>query len=87
MEETTNEVLPETEAYDTELLEQILAELQEMNEEPVLEELETETITEINFEETLLTNQRVSNSLQLCSLAILLLLYGSLLARIIFRKL
>ena len=78
------------ESTDTELLEQILVELQKMNEEPVedsTEEPGTETeeiFTE--FQQLVIENQQIENSVSIGVFGMLLFLVGVLLARITFRK-
>lgn len=88
LEETTTTTVPETnESKDTELLEEILLELQKMNEEEVVEE-PVEEVEEVytEFQQAVIENQQVDNSISIGLLGMLLFLVGVVLAKITFRK-
>ena len=88
LEETTTTTVPETsESKDTELLEEILLELQKMNEEEVVEE-PVEEVEEVytEFQQAVIENQQVDNSISIGLLGMLLFLVGVILAKITFRK-
>lgn len=77
-----------TSTEEIELLEDILAELQKMNEEEVIEVPGTE-IEEVytEFQQAVIENQQVDNSISLGVFGMLLFLIGILLAKVTFRRL